>query len=521
MRKPVWLLIIMILFFVNFAAVQNVAHESDAPFIYYFSREEHAIIIERADGTDRQYIRNPQLPVDHDYFYGLKWSPSGERIAWQSGEGYLGGVVPLSDQAWISSYDGEITKRILNLHAIVSMEWSPISDLLLVEYHVTEGDIIHWERTVKVIIDASTLEMMVQFGENEDFRWTSDGEHLFEYRVNFFAPDGTSLSEPNYTLITTDLSGNRHVRETVGSILWLPDNRLLYQVSTEHSIVENIFSGQSTQVNMDVPTVDDIVWNDSGDYALIYSINSQHSNVGWVYNLWLFDASGFSMQLIDNEASPRLPIHPLNESYTLFDNWIPQQSQIIYNRDMAVFSVEIPSLTRTFTNLPLRSFSATSLPDLGSQWVNDDRKSLLYWSGGVWEFDPATNTASDSPILSRNYFALSDNGQYMAYINGCETPQSFDIQDVGKCILDRDSGKVISLPLHHQLNPMNFKPFDGHLNWNPHDNWIIFGDDAGIPGSSYFYSIAHASGLVYRDLVACGWEFACVDWLPENVPIAD
>ena len=84
MRFLARLLILMSLFAVNFASIHAIAQESDAPFIYYYSPDDRAIVIERADGSDRHTIRNPQLPPNHDFLFDLQWSPSGEWLAWLS-----------------------------------------------------------------------------------------------------------------------------------------------------------------------------------------------------------------------------------------------------------------------------------------------------------------------------------------------------------------------------------------------------------------------------------------------------
>lgn len=61
---------------------------SDAPFLYYYSSQQEAFIIERADGTDSRILADYKLPQlegssqSGGRIEGPGWSPTGKWFAW-------------------------------------------------------------------------------------------------------------------------------------------------------------------------------------------------------------------------------------------------------------------------------------------------------------------------------------------------------------------------------------------------------------------------------------------------------
>ena len=64
--------------------------ESDIPYIYYFSADINAVVVERADGTDTHILGDGLLETESNYadYSGYiitesAWSSSGEWLAWK------------------------------------------------------------------------------------------------------------------------------------------------------------------------------------------------------------------------------------------------------------------------------------------------------------------------------------------------------------------------------------------------------------------------------------------------------
>ena len=64
-----------------------------APYLYYFSEERHAFVIERADGTDSRLLGQGSIPINAVGADGA-WSPSGEYFAWATRKRWIEYVEP-------------------------------------------------------------------------------------------------------------------------------------------------------------------------------------------------------------------------------------------------------------------------------------------------------------------------------------------------------------------------------------------------------------------------------------------
>src|SRR5690606_39134918 len=70
-----------------------------APYLYYFSEERHAFVIERADGTDSRLLGQGSIPINAVGADGADgadgaWSASGEYFAWATRKRWLEWVDP-------------------------------------------------------------------------------------------------------------------------------------------------------------------------------------------------------------------------------------------------------------------------------------------------------------------------------------------------------------------------------------------------------------------------------------------
>src|SRR5579864_2788173 len=129
-------LLVLLLPFSTFAPAHG--QSSAAPYIYYYSDEINAFIIERADGTDTRILgaglMPPLAPETLPLVSGPGWSPSGKWFAWnfaQIGTGEIrtgyDNILPYAVKA-----DGSQRLTLLDGLKNVEMTWAPHSDLLFV-----------------------------------------------------------------------------------------------------------------------------------------------------------------------------------------------------------------------------------------------------------------------------------------------------------------------------------------------------------------------------------------------------
>ena len=110
--------------------------DNSVPYVYYYSGAKAGFITERADGSD-SHILSTFVRPDNTMITGPGWSPSGKWFAWTISD-VEGGSLSQS-VAYVINRNGnqfnlfpeEDTK---GADAHVELLWSPIKDLLLVNY---------------------------------------------------------------------------------------------------------------------------------------------------------------------------------------------------------------------------------------------------------------------------------------------------------------------------------------------------------------------------------------------------
>lgn len=127
------------------------------PYIYYYSTTENAFVVERADGTDSRLLAQDVMPDDYEIIEDVKWSPSGEWVAWR-GRIFAGpGHTPT--KVWITSTDGRKRVSLLDdAYEVRLIAWSPKADLLFVIYETRFPTII----TTFSIIDVPNERLVTE-----------------------------------------------------------------------------------------------------------------------------------------------------------------------------------------------------------------------------------------------------------------------------------------------------------------------------------------------------------------------
>src|SRR5947208_2174957 len=97
----------------------------NSPFLYYYSRDKAAFIIERANGSESRilasYTLHPTPGVDESII-GPGWSPSGKWFAWSS-ELEAGGS---KGNVFLVKREGGTSRKVFSTEVGVGeMKWSP------------------------------------------------------------------------------------------------------------------------------------------------------------------------------------------------------------------------------------------------------------------------------------------------------------------------------------------------------------------------------------------------------------
>ncbi len=110
---------------------QSVKAQQPAPYLYYYSDKENAIVIERADGSDRQLFAKDVTPRQKNPLRvdGPGWSPDGQWFAWRSV--YYADGRPYFEGHLLRTGNPEPETLFRYIQNIYTMYWSPNSQYLL------------------------------------------------------------------------------------------------------------------------------------------------------------------------------------------------------------------------------------------------------------------------------------------------------------------------------------------------------------------------------------------------------
>lgn len=494
------------------------AQQSAAPFVYYYSNEDRAVIIERADGADRQEILLHDLVGERDKISGLAWSNTG---LWLAGGAANRGKNP--DLVWIARYDG-VVRLSLQIPDLVALDgsswvWSPTGDFLLVNYI---GSNIRGRAAVfSVDSNRPLLAFPVSEWLGAPAVWSSDGQSVYYFEQIGFSeiPD---IDQCHTKTIFLALDGmvtedSENCPKTLYPVI--PDRNAKPRISQDSEqntlIIEDTANSTITEVPAVLPHLVHSDWSPDGQYAVIYT-EQEPGSVGYGYMLWIL--SNHTLRLVTEEA------HVANfrddgcDEVTPRQFWTPDSQRVlILTTNAQLYWLWADS--GRIDDTGLEYLNQAQYPwDLRVQWLSDGTGYIM-WDYALWQYDLTANSSSPEPLWYSSSFAVSNDNRFIAMIGMCDS--ELDNPHPGKCIVGRQTGSEVSLPKHEFARAdqvtggfvcgMNL----GQVQWHPTEDWVRFTELISVDG---FYStggrmesFANASGQTYRELMA--------EWLPEQVPI--
>lgn len=247
------LIVAMLMFGIFYGTTQTAAQESDAPFLYYYSSEDQAIVVERADGSDRRLLGKGLILGGDDYAYHVntQWTPSGEWLmVWEMQDGEL-------TQSVAVRIDGE--QVISDVPSGYFPYWSPTRDT----YAVIEP-IPNTDRSQVTIIDLVSQETILTLEAYRPIEWSDDGDE-----IRFIAPDNV--------LVSVGLDGSREeqrILEDTETHINLHDDYLHYRHPEHHTLIfEHIETGELVEYTQFAPHYPLFEWSPNRQNALAYVRN--------------------------------------------------------------------------------------------------------------------------------------------------------------------------------------------------------------------------------------------------------
>lgn len=506
---------------------------NDAPYIYYFSDDLNAWVIERADGTDRRLLGQGVVQKALDAYSivvdGAGWSPSGKWFAFSAQSVFPYPFRGIDDSSsYIISSDGNSQLPYISHLKHAKMAWSPNEDLLLVAANFDDYDPASTAQqgypaelqTSFMLIDTNQNKVLAALEErielaNEESRLRFDGPVAVkwiaggEYGVTLLQRNDGNSETTIVTLFDRFGGVSQHQFDQVLSErpLWprrtLPissNGDIAYMVD-KSLIVENIISGIQHEFDVELTSAE-AIWNDTGQYALIRGGED-----------YLLTFEGDEARL--NEISlGELQLIPESGQYALPTLWSPGGRLFPFHTgDQSIYLFDAKMSELTLVQLPF------ALADSWT-WINEYEAVV----GGphlldsnppqqvfaLYDFRDNTYQAKEillkhmeveaKPVLSREYIAHMQDG---AIIQNLATGSVTKIRP--------DAASYLSL-------------YGDFVEWSTDGNWLLLYDNAlvagGVADASTFLGIVRFDGTARRDLTfSPSPSRISLDWLPSAVEL--
>jgi WD40 repeat protein len=535
MRLMNCMLLLLVILLVAILAGPAEAQTDEAPYLYYFSREFNAFMIERADGTDRHWLGQGIARENASNIDGPGWSPSGQWLAWTENRFTI--EQNHGNNPFVMHIDGTHRLTLLDDFNDAVLAWAPGEhDILLVAG--TKNELVNESDTIvyMLVVDMTTETVLTSVEAQRPARkyflsfepeethylsaghlemdWLPDGEHAAVYLEGVIDRDGSELA-PSIVYVL-DVTGEVELREisplTITTQPISARGWIAYGDDSGQLVLENILSGQRETVTVEGGFYfARMRWSPDGRYLLAQGVDR---------GLYLVDTADFTVILLDERGKFDTP--------TRYDwqleYWSPGSNYVVFTAQSAAmptifYSYLYEIATQNITQLPVYIDYGDPSIELGNwYWTNPDDLVFALWhsEAHIWEFTQyqvstgifRTAAASDSKNFLAVYTAyLSPGGRYITRFH--ETVGFLDMQTGTEMLYPPDSRSYLSNMV-------------GEVAWHPGEAWAILYEDAGVAGGGVlrWTEVSRLDGSLRRELGWCSSQGQqCIGWLPPQVDV--
>ncbi|MEM9954606.1 MAG: hypothetical protein AAF846_23555 [Chloroflexota bacterium] len=490
-------IIIIFLFFLSASITQST---EDTPYLYYYSTQEQAFIIEKADGSDSKILAMYELPPEHTLINGAGWSYTGTWFAWSSSAvGGAGG----NKNIYLTDGIQTLTVLLEPTPQPIYMVWSPNNDLLLVSYYPniesTVQDVIIFDpNTGSNVFQASIKEYTnssVYWLQSID--WSPNGQylHLINGRtVEIIDPFGDF-----YLTISTPHIGYTGCNNFGTLPRWLSETEIAYWDQSHNELrVWNVVS-DSLQEAISLPQgqPQSIDWSPNSTSALIYIKPTTDVNST---ELWFASIESELVEIVHESVIFQNNCNiPFNQTA-----WFDSERAIFINQDnhlgFVTLEPDMSVISDLYTGVQI--INGTTF-----RWTDKDNivfigRSNPQGQGYLYNLDLILGESESTLLLDESVFQTS---QYISHVKN------------GYILFDEWILEVISgnyRPIFNNEILIDNSDFTlTNASWHPDGEWIfVRGNSSSTDDTVYVIS---PNNSIERQISTCFSNISlCYGWLP-------
>ncbi|MCI0710610.1 MAG: hypothetical protein L0154_10660 [Chloroflexi bacterium] len=484
------------------------SYAGEDPQFYYFDKAKGAFVIESATGDSSRILFDlSEVGIEdtnHDFtIIGPGWSPSGEWLVWlagswqslTSGAAGLGSSRNLFVYSRSSEKNAPIFKKPEEVALLLSIDWSPVEDLLLVHYINKE------QNAVVVVLDALSLELTLKMeidGSDEGSGiggWTPAGNlEMYEFQDGGYSYLYRVLNTTGESLDTREIDATASC--FAENIFWSNSGYFAYlKPRTQTLNIGSISPAIHVETGLRFNNYH-VIWSPDGNFALIFDRCESYE----LSSVNLFSVETSEIETIMDEA--RTP-----PSWD-FNPWSPTGNRaVLFNPIVNPYILDAETL-----NLEPIDYTANKSDPL-IEWALDG-DTLAYYSLAenrkIYIVNLATNVQSSIwsiDVQNRPVdIAFSSTGKYLAYTE-YEEGSDLHVWD----ILAQEKLSAVEL-LRGAFGQVNFPA--GEIWWHADSEWLLFAGDTGWVDT--VVNIVNANGQFHREVGQCVLSPSCFGWMPEE-----
>ncbi len=299
--------------FVVFAMGVASFANSTIPYIYYYSYDEQAFIMQRADGTDHSILTAYQVSEPYMQIVGTGWSPSGRWFTWMN-QGTGGGSG--ANNVYVVGREGQTTQTIFpnRVATVFEATWSPQGNFLLIrlgETHAVVQNIVVYDPTSQQIVfelrgvELNPIVLETVFSA----KWSPDGSKLAI--IDFVSRQLFLIDSTTFEVMRTIPASTSPTFDGVFPY-WLTDTQLLY-LSTEQNnlLIHDLVNEEIISVALPADQrVLEIIASQEDSSILFYTyIPPQPPNHATYFSLWMLSVNDGQLTLVEEDVDYSLPVN--------------------------------------------------------------------------------------------------------------------------------------------------------------------------------------------------------------------